>query len=387
MKRFVYLDHAATTPVHPDVLAAMMPFFAERFGNASSVYLLAQESKHALDKARQTVAEVLGCAPQEIVFTGSGSESDNLAIKGVAFARRHLGNHIITSTIEHHAVLYTCQYLERYHGFRVTYVPVDGYGQIDLRELERAITPQTILITVMLGNNEVGTIQPLAEIAAMIRGRGIMLHTDAVQAANSLSLQVDKLGVDLLSLSAHKFYGPKGVGLLYIREGTEMHPLVHGGGQERDRRAGTENVAGIVGLATALHLAAKRRAAYVAHTSRLRQRLTDGMLARIDRVRPTGHPTERLPHIASFCFEGTDGESILLNLDLEGIGASSGSACTSGSLEPSHVLVAMGLPLEVAKGSVRFSFGMDNTEEEIDRVLEVLPGVIHRLRALSASIV
>lgn len=383
MNKFVYLDHAATTAVHPQVLEAMLPYFSDKYGNPSSIYSIAQESHKALDQARQTVADILDCQPQEILFTASGSESDNTAIRGVAFARRNRGYHIITSSIEHHAVLHTCEYLERYHGFRVTYLPVDRYGVVELGELEKAITDETTLISIMMANNEVGTIQPIAEIASMIKGRGIVFHTDAVQAAGSLGINVNELGVDMLSISAHKFYGPKGVGALYVRRGIEFHQLVHGGGQERNRRAGTENIAGIVGLATALKLAQEHRESNNRFVVSLRDKLIKGITSRIDRVCLTGHPENRLPHIASFCFEGVDGESILLNLDLLGIGASSGSACTSGSLEPSHVLLAMGLPVEMAKGSLRLSLGIDNTQEDIDRVIDVLPGVIRRLRDIA----
>jgi len=378
----IYLDHAATTPVHPKALEAMLPYFSENYGNPSSIYSIAREARRALDNSRQTVAEILGCQPNEVIFTSGGTESDNLAIKGVAFANQNRGKHIITSAIEHHAVLHTFQYLERF-GFRTTYLPVDRYGVVDLQALEQALDDETILISVMLANNEVGTIQPIREIAEMIRGRKIYLHTDAVQAGGSLDINVDKLGVDMLSLSAHKFYGPKGVGLLYVRRGTIYWPQQQGGGQERNRRAGTENVAGIVGMATALRLAYENLESNNQHARELRDRLVQGITSSIDHCILTGHPERRLPNNASFCFEFVEGESILLNLDMLGICGSSGSACTSASLEPSHVLKAMGVPVETAHGSLRLTTGTSNTREQIERVIEVLPGIIKKLRAMS----
>ena len=382
MERFIYLDHAATTPVNPDVVQAMLPYFTEKFGNPSSIYAPAREARKAMDWARETVAGILGASPSEVVFTSGGTESDNLAIKGAAFANRHKGNHIITTQIEHHAVLHTCEYLEKRFGFRVTYLPVDQHGTVDLDALQRALTPDTILVTIMYANNEVGTIQPIQEISQIVKAAGVLFHTDAVQAGGALDLNVDKLGVDMLSLSAHKFYGPKGVGVFYVRKGTSYWPQQHGGGQERGRRAGTENTAGIVGLATALKLAYDRLETHNAHVSKLRDRLIDGIL-KIPGAYLTGHPTNRLPNNASFVFDYVEGESILLSLDMMGIGASSGSACTSASLEPSHVLKAMGVPIERAHGSLRLTTGSGNTEEDIDRVVEVLPGIIERLRAMS----
>jgi len=382
VERFIYLDHAATTPVDPDVVQAMLPYFTEKFGNPSSIYAPAREARKAMDWARETVAGILGASPSEVVFTSGGTESDNLAIKGAAFANRHKGNHIITTQIEHHAVLHTCEYLEKRFGFRVTYLPVDQYGTVDLDALQRALTPDTILVTIMYANNEVGTIQPIQEISQIVKSAGVLFHTDAVQAGGALDLNVDKLGVDMLSLSAHKFYGPKGVGVFYVRKGTSYWPQQHGGGQERGRRAGTENTAGIVGLATALKLAYDRLEAHNAHVSRLRDRLIQGIL-KVPGAYLTGHPTNRLPNNASFVFDYVEGESILLSLDMLGIGASSGSACTSASLEPSHVLKAMGVPIERAHGSLRLTTGSGNTEEDIDRVVEVLPGIIERLRAMS----
>ncbi len=379
----IYLDHAATTAVHPQVLQAMLPYFSDRFGNASSIYAIGRESRQALDRARETVARVLGARPNEIIFTSGGSESDNLALKGVAFARRSKGNHIITSGVEHHAILHACEYLEKWFGFRVTYLPVDRYGVVDLEALTAALDEQTILVTVMAGNNEVGTLQPIAEIARILKGRDIILHTDAVQAGGSVDLDVEKLGVDMLSLSAHKFYGPKGVGALYVRRGTTFWPQQQGGSQERNRRAGTENVAGIVGLATALDLAYANLASNCAHAQALRDILVQGILASVPDTLLTGHPTRRLPNNASFCFKYVEGESILLSLDMLGIAGSSGSACTSAAIEPSHVLTAMGIPIELAHGSLRLTTGLENREEDMRYVVDVLPGIITKLRAMS----
>lgn len=382
MQKMIYLDHAATTPVHPRVLEAMLPYFTEFFGNASSIYSMARGSRKALDDSRDAVAEVLNCKPTELIFTSGGSESDNTAIKGSAFANKSAGNHIITSSIEHHAVLHTCQFLEKF-GFDVTYLPVDKYGMVDPAEVEKAITDRTVLVTIMLANNEVGTIEPIREISRITRAKGVTLHTDAVQAAGALDLSVDKLGVDMLSLSGHKFYGPKGVGILYVRRGIPFLPQQQGGGQERNRRAGTENVAGIVGFAEALKLAYDNMQSSNEHCIRLRDRLIKGVLESIDHVNLNGHPTERLPNNVNLGFEYVEGESILLNLDMLGIAASSGSACTSSSLEPSHVLTAMGVSVEVAHGSLRMTLGTDNSDEDIDYVISVLPGIIQKLRALS----
>lgn len=382
MARFIYLDHAATTPVHPAVVEAMLPYFTENFGNPSSIYSIARESRHALDGARETVAELLGASPSEVIFTSGGSESDNLALKGIAFANRHKGTHIITTEIEHHAILHTCEYLEKRFGFRITYLPVDEYGVVKLDALEVALTPDTILVSIMYANNEVGTIQPIQEISRITRERGVYFHTDAVQAGGSLDLDVDRLGIDMLSLSAHKFYGPKGVGILYARRGTGMWPQQQGGSQERNRRAGTENTAGIVGLATALKLAYDNLEVGNAHASALRDRLVAGISA-LPGSHLTGHPTNRLPNNASFVFDYVEGESILLSLDMLGIGASSGSACTSSTLEPSHVLKAMGVPIERAHGSLRLTTGRDITDEDMDYVLAHLPGIVERLRTMS----
>jgi cysteine desulfurase len=378
----IYLDHAATTPVRPEVLEAMLPYFGGRFGNPSSIYRLGREARQAMDRARDTVAAALGCRPAEVLFTSCGSESDNLAIKGVAYACRDRGNHLITSQVEHHAVLHTCEWLERYAGFEVTYLPVDHHGLVELPALEAAITDRTTLVSVMLANNEVGTIQPLAAIAALLRPRGIIFHTDAVQGGGALDLNVGRLGVDLLSLSGHKFYAPKGVGILYVRQGTPLLPQMHGGGQERNRRAGTENVPYVVGAATALELATEELAPGNARLVQLRDRLIQGVLERVPGARLTGHPTERLPNNASFVFEGVEGEALLLALDQLGICASTGSACTSGSLEASHVLKAMGLPASLAQGSLRLSLGKGTDEDQIDRTLEALPSLVERLRAV-----
>ncbi|HLI28182.1 MAG TPA: cysteine desulfurase NifS [Chloroflexota bacterium] len=383
MSETIYLDHAATTPVRPEVVEAMLPFFGSRYGNPSSIYGLGRDARAAVDWARDTVARVLHCRPAEILFTSCGTESDNLAIKGVAFALRDRGNHLITTQVEHHAVLHACEWLERYFGFEVTYLPVDRHGVVDLGALERALTDRTILVSVMLANNEVGTIQPIRAIADLLRGRGIYLHTDAVQAGGTLELDVDALGVDLLSLSGHKFYAPKGVGVLYVRQGTPLLPIQQGGGQERGRRAGTENVPYIVGLARALELAAEELPSTTRRLRALRDRLIAGVLERVPGAQLTGHPTERLPNSASFVFEGVEGEALLLSLDQHNICASTGSACTSGSLEASHVLKAMGLPVSLAQGSLRLTLGRDNDEDQIERTLEILPGAIERLRAVA----
>ncbi|MFN3928774.1 MAG: cysteine desulfurase family protein [Thermoflexus sp.] len=382
--RTIYMDHSATTPVDPRVLEAMLPYFTEIYGNSASIHRFGRAAAKALEESRRTVSAILGCHPTEIVFTGSGTESDNLALRGVAFAQRRAGrgNHIVVSSVEHHAVLNTARQLEEVFGFEVTYLPVDEYGMVNPDDVGRAIRKDTVLISVMYANNEVGTIQPIPEIARIARARGIPFHTDAVQAGGMLDLDVGRLGVDLLTLSAHKFYGPKGVGVLYIRQGTPYLPTITGGGHERGRRAGTVNVAGIVGLATALRLAQESRESENARLRRLRDRLIQGILERVPEARLTGHPTERLPHHASFSFKGINGEELLLALDVEGIAASTGSACTSGRPEPSEVLLAMGLPHEWAVGSLRLTLGKSNTEEDIDIVLEVLPRAVARLRAM-----
>ena len=385
--RMVYMDHAATTPGRPEVMEAMLPYFTHCFGNASSLYTLAQESRRAVDEARETVARVLGCRTSEVVFTSGGSESDNTALKGAAHALKQTGNHIITTSIEHHAILHTCQHLED-NGFRVTYLPVDRDGLVAVEDVLKAVTDETILVSVMQANNEIGTIQPVAEMARGVKelaksmGRTIAFHTDAVQAPGFLDIDVNALGVDMLSLSSHKFYGPKGVGVLYVRRGTPFNPQQFGGAQERQRRAGTENVPGIVGTAVALRLAAEEREASSSRCLELRDSLIRGIQERIERVRLNGHPTLRLPNNVNFSFEGVEGEPILLGLDFAGTAASSGSACTSGALEPSHVLLALGLPADLAQASLRLTLGRDNTQEDVEHVLRVLPELVGRLRAM-----
>jgi cysteine desulfurase len=382
-QRRIYLDHAATTPVDVRVLEAMQPYWTERFGNTSSIHSIGREAQQGLDRARGTVAEVLGCAPHEIVFTGCGTESDNLAIRGAALAARAAkrGNHIITLPIEHHAVSVTVEQLRDLYGFEATFVEVDQYGIIDVAAIERAIRPDTILISIMYANNEVGTLQPITEIGALARARGITFHTDAVQAGGQMNLNVDQLKVDLLALSAHKFYGPKGVGALYVRSGTELTSALTGGGHERGRRPGTVNVAEIVGLATALKLAQERRESENARVAALRDQLVASVIERIPDVQLTGHPTRRLPNSASFAVKGVEGETLLMALDLEGICVSTGSACTTGEAEPSHVLTSMGLPREWALGSLRMTLGHLTMPEDIALVLDVLPKVVARLRA------
>ena len=381
MKR-AYLDYAATTPTHPEVVAAMLPYFTEAFGNPSSIHSHGQEAKQALEEARDKVAALIGAESEEVVFTGSGTEADNFAIKGVAYANESKGNHIITSTIEHHAVIESARFLER-KGFRVTYLPVDEYGLVDPDDVRRAITDKTILISVMQANNEVGTIEPIAEIGRIAREAGVYLHTDAVQTVGHIPVDVNDLGVDLVSMSAHKFYGPKGVGALYIRKGTKLVPFMHGGEQESGWRASTHNIPGIVGLGKAVELAQQEMTEEAERVTHLRDRLINGFRERIDHIRLNGHPTGRLPNNVSVTVDFVEGESVLLNLDLEGISASTGSACSSSSLEPSHVLLAMGLPQERAHCSLRFSLGKWTSEEDIDRVLEVMPKVVAKLRAMS----
>ncbi|OPX62640.1 MULTISPECIES: cysteine desulfurase NifS [unclassified Methanoregula] len=381
-KRIIYMDHSATTCVRKEVLEAMAPYHAERFGNPSSIYSIARESKKAVEAARGQVAKALGADPDEIYFTSGGSESDNWAIKGVALANRQKGNHIITTKIEHHAVLHTCQYLEK-EGFRVTYLPVDRYGLVSPADLEKAITDTTILISVMYANNEIGTIEPIAELGAIAKKHKVPFHTDAVQAIGNIPIDVKAQDIDLLSLSAHKFYGPKGVGALYIRKGLKVHNLIHGGGQERRRRAGTENLAGIVGLGKAIELATADIEGHNQTIRALRDRLLKGIQARISDTHLNGHPEKRLPGNINISFEFIEGESLLLWLDDEGICASTGSACSSGSLEPSHVLMATGLPVEISHGSLRLTLGDANTVADVDFVLGVLPGIVAKLREMS----
>ena len=380
--RNVYMDYAATTYVKPEVLEEMMPFFTKKYGNPSSFYGISRETKMAIDKARSRVSKALNCDSNEIYFTGGGSEADNWAIKGIASAHRKKGNHIITTKIEHHAVLHTCEYLEK-NGFEVTYLNVDKEGFIDLEELKNAITDKTILVSIMFDNNEIGTIQPVKEIGEICRERKVLFHTDAVQAIGNIPVDVKEMNIDLLSLAGHKVYGPKGIGALYIRKGVRIDNLIHGGGQERARRAGTENTASIVGLGKAIELATESLEEHNKKITKLRDRLIDGLL-KVPHTRLNGPRGEkRLPGNANITFEFIEGESILLSLDFEGVCASSGSACTSGSLDPSHVLLAIGLPHELAHGSLRLTLGDGSTDEDVDYVLEVVPPIIERLRNMS----
>ncbi|MCT4509766.1 MAG: cysteine desulfurase NifS [Tepidibacter sp.] len=382
-KRRVYMDYAATTPMKKEVLDAMLPYYNDLFGNASSVHAFGREVKGSLDEARDQVAKLINAQSSEIYFTGGGSEADNWAIKGVAFANKEKGNHIITTTIEHHAVLHTCEYLEKHHGFEITYLDVDSEGRIDLEELKNSITDKTILISIMFANNEIGTVEPIKEIGQIAKERGVLFHTDGVQAIGNVHIDVKHLNVDLMAMSAHKIYGPKGVGALYIRKGVKLHSIVHGGAQERRRRAGTENMAGIVGFGKAAELARINLDENIKRLTKLKERLINGVLERIPYTRVNGSLDYRLPGNTSFCFEFIEGESLLLSLDMMGIAGSSGSACTSGSLDPSHVLMAIGLTHEIAHGSLRLSLGYKNTEEDVDYVLETLPKIVDRLRQMS----
>ncbi len=384
MKR-IYLDYAATTPVHPDVVKAMLPYYTEKFGNPSSIYYYGQEAKEALEKARRIVADFIGAYEDEIVFTSGGSEADNFALEGIAFANDDKGNHIITSVIEHHAVSETCRFLEK-RGFKVTYLPVDKDGLVDPEDIKKSITKKTVLVTIMHANNEIGTVQPIEEISKITKEAGVYFHTDAVQTVGHLPMNVNKIGIDLLAFSAHKFYGPKGVGVLYIRRGTKMVSFLHGGAQERNRRASTENVAGIVGLAKACEIAVAEIKGEAERLTVLRENLIKGLQQRIGEIHLNGHPTKRLPNNVNISVQYVEGESMCLNLDLEGICSSTGSACSSGSTEPSHVLLAIGLPANLAYGSLRFTMGKWTTPEEIQRVIEVLPPIVAKFRAMSPLI-
>ena len=378
----IYMDNAATTRVTQPVLEAMMPCLTDVYGNPSSVHAFGRDARRLLDEARARVAAALNAKPNEIYFTGCGTESDNWAVRGSAYALKAKGNHIITSSIEHHAILHTCQQLER-EGFKVTYLPVDEYGQVSAADVEKAITPETTLISIMTANNEIGTIQPIAEIGAIARAHGVRFHTDAVQAVGAIPVDVKAMNADLLSLSGHKLHAPKGVGALYIRSGVRLERLMNGGAQERTQRPGTENMPSIVGLGRAIELATAQLDEKAAYVSALRDRLIRGILETIPDTRLNGHPTNRLPGNCNVSIRYIEGESMLLNLDIKGIAASSGSACTSGSLDPSHVLLAIGLTHEVAHGSLRFSLNEDNTEEEVDYVIKSLGEVVRRLRAMS----
>jgi cysteine desulfurase len=380
--RRIYLDHAATTPTRPEAVKAMLPFFTDAFGNPSSIYSYGQEAKGAVEEARTKVAELIGTRSEEIIFTSGGTEADNFALKGVAYANEHKGNHIITTSIEHHAVLEVCKFLER-RGFKITRLAVDKYGLVDPDDVKKAITDRTVLISVMHANNQVGTIEPVDEIGKIAREAGVYFHTDAVQTVGHIPVNVDKLKVDLLAISGHKFYGPKGVGALYVRKGTRLVSLMHGGEQEKRRRAGTENVPAIVGLGKAVELAGQEMGKEAEQLAYLRDKLIKGLVEKIDHIRLNGHPTRRLPNNVNISVDFVEGESMLLNLDLEGICASTGSACSSASLEPSHCLLALGVPAEQAHGSLRFTLGRENTEADVERVLELLPRIVARLRAMS----
>lgn len=380
--RKVYLDNAATTALSPRVLEAMLPYFTQYYGNPSSVHAFGREAKQGLDKARDQVAKALHCEPSEVIFTGCGTESDNTVLLGVAQRYGDKGKHIITTNVEHHAILHTCEHLEK-QGYSVTYLPVDQDGLVTAEQVAAAIRPDTILVSIMFANNEVGTIMPIQEIGAVCKEKGVLFHTDAVQAVGHIPVDVQAMHIDMLSLSAHKFHGPKGVGALYCRKGIRLPSYIMGGAQERGRRAGTENVAGIVGLGAAIQLATEQLEENRAKMTALRDRLMTGIQARISEVKLNGHPTNRLPNNVNFSFKYIEGESILLMLDMNGIAASSGSACTSGSLDPSHVLLALGLPHEIAHGSVRLTLGDETTEEDIDYTIDVLEKTVARLRAMS----
>ena len=382
MAKSIYLDNSATTPLKREVLDAMLPYLTEHYGNPSSIYKIGREAKSAIEEAREKVASAIGATSKEIFFTGCGTEADNWAIKGIAQAKEKLGRHIITSKIEHHAVLHTLESLEK-EGYEVTYLDVDEYGKINLDDLKSAIRPDTILITIMTANNEVGTIEPITEIGKIAKEKNIVFHTDAVQAIGSIDIDVREMNIDMLSLSAHKFGGPKGIGALYVRNGLRPDVFMHGGAQERARRAGTENVASIVGLGKAIELATSNLEEKTAKIKKMRDRLLKEIPEKIPYVKLNGHPTDRLPGNVNFSFEFIEGESLLLMLDMNGIAASSGSACTSGSLDPSHVLLALGLPHEIAHGSLRLSIGEINCDEDIDYVLETLPVIVQRLRDMS----
>ncbi|MDY4574746.1 MAG: cysteine desulfurase NifS [Intestinibacter sp.] len=382
-KRRLYMDYSATTPVKKEVLEAMMPYYTTYFGNASSFHQFGREAKEGLDKARAQVAALINAEPREVFFTNGGTESDNWALEGTAFARKDKGNHIITTKIEHHAILHTCEYLQKVHGFEVTYLDVDAEGKVDLDQLKRVISDNTILVSVMYANNEVGTIQPIKEITKIAHQYGALMHTDAVQASGNIPVDVKDLDVDLMSMSGHKIYGPKGIGALFVKKGVKIHNFIHGGAQEKKKRAGTENIPAIVGYGKAAELAKANMDHHVKELTRLREKLLNGIVETIPHVKINGHRTDRLPGNANISFEFIEGEGILLLLDQLGIGASSGSACTSGSLDPSHVLMALGLPHELAHGSLRLTVGDFTTEDDIDYILENLPKVIARLRELS----
>lgn len=379
----IYLDNAATTAVSQPVMEAMLPYYMQVYGNPSSIHSTGRDAKKAVERARRQVASALGCSAQEIYFTAGGSESDNWALKGAAFAHQEKGKHIITTQIEHHAILHTCQWLET-QGWQVTYLPVDADGFVTAQQVENALRPDTVLVSVMAANNEIGTLEPVAEIGALCHERGVLFHTDAVQAVGAIPLDVEALHADMLSLSAHKFHGPKGIGALYIRKGVKIDPLIHGGAQERGHRAGTENLPGIVGLGKAIELAEEGLAENAARMTVLRNRLISGLTAAIPNMRINGTMDKRLPNNVNVSFAGIEGEAVLLRLDLEGIAASSGSACTAGSLDPSHVLTAIGLTRDEAKGSLRLTLGTDTTQADVDEVVKKLPGIVASLREMTS---
>ncbi len=378
----IYLDHAATTPVDTEVVKTMLPYFTDIFGNPSSLHSFGQEAKRAIEGARESIASLIGAKPEEIVFTSGGTESDNFALKGVAHARKDKGAHIITSVIEHHAVLETCRYLEK-QGFTVSYLGVDKYGAVDPDDVKKAITDKTVLVSIMHANNEVGTIQSIAEIGKIARERDVYFHTDAVQTFGHVPIDVNELNVDMLSASGHKLYGPKGIGILYIRKGTKITPFMHGGEQEKGRRASTHNVPGIVGMGKAVEVAGASMGEEAKKISALRDKFIKGVLENIDEVQLNGHPLMRLPNNVNVCINYVEGEAMILNLDMEGIACSSGSACSSASLEASHVLAALGVPPELAHSSLRFTLGRSTTEEDVDTVIAALPRIVGKLRSMS----
>jgi len=380
--RKVYLDHSATTPVHPEVLEAMLPYYKEKFGNPSSIHEYGRVAKTALEEAREKVAKLFNCSPYEIYFTSGGTESDNLAIKGVAFANKKKGKHIITSSVEHHAVLESCKFLKK-EGYEITYLPVDRWGLVDPNDLRKNIKDDTILVSIMHVNNETGTIQPIEELVRIAKEKGVYFHTDAVQSAGKIPIDVQELPIDLASISGHKIYGPKGVGAIYIRKGTRIIPLSHGGHHERSRRAGTENIPGIVGLGEAVEMALKDMDKHNKHLKNLTETFFKKLKETVKDIQLNGHPEKRIPSTLNISFKGVEGESIILSLDMKGVAVASGSACTSGSLEPSHVLSAMRIEPAVTQSSIRFSFGTENTPEDADYVIGVLPEIIERLRSMS----
>jgi cysteine desulfurase len=378
----IYLDHAATTPTHPEVVKAMLPYFSSAFGNPSTLYSYGQEARKAVEEARNKIASLINAQSEEIVFTSGGTEADNFAIKGVVYANEHKGNHIITTPIEHHAVLEPCKFLEK-RGFSVTYLPVDNQGLVDPQDIKNAITDKTILISIMHANNEVGTIEPISALGKIANERGIIFHTDAVQTVGHIPMDVDKLRVDLLSMSAHKFYGPKGIGALYIRKGTKLAPFIHGGEQEKGQRAGTENTPGIIGFGKAVEIAIEEMTKEGTRLSHLRDKFIKGLLEQIEQIQVNGHPTKRLPNNINVTIDSARADLVLLNLETEWIYASSGSACSSSNAEPSHVLLALGLSPEQARSSLRFTLGRETTESDIERVLEVLPRIIDKTTVMS----